>query len=56
MTSEPVDPGEGTPLRIVETGGDAACWAAQLCPDCGALTEDPSAPCWRCGRQLDTEG
>jgi len=56
MTSEPVDPGEGTPLRIVETGGDAACWAAQLCPDCGALTEDPSAPCWRCGRQLDAEG
>jgi hypothetical protein len=29
--------------------GDAACWLSEVCPDCGALDEDPTGPCWRCG-------
>lgn len=29
-------------------GGDAACWLASVCADCGALREGPGA-CWRCG-------
>lgn len=31
--------------------GDAACWLAQVCAECGAITE-AAAPttCWRCGR------
>jgi len=32
-----------------EYGGDSACWLAKVCPECGALLEDSSAPCWRCG-------
>lgn len=32
-----------------ETGGDAACWLAQVCPECGAFLDDRAAPCWRCG-------
>jgi uncharacterized OB-fold protein len=30
-------------------GGDAACWLSEVCPDCGALNETPTGPCWRCG-------
>lgn len=30
-------------------GGDAACWLAQVCPDCGALNENLADTCWRCG-------
>jgi flavin reductase (DIM6/NTAB) family NADH-FMN oxidoreductase RutF len=29
-------------------GGDAACWLASVCPECGALRDSPGA-CWRCG-------
>lgn len=37
-----------------DTGGDAACWLGELCPECGAVPEgegaqDPTVPCWRCG-------
>lgn len=28
-------------------GGDPACWLAQVCADCGTLTENPRVPC-RC--------
>ncbi|MGB3375290.1 MAG: hypothetical protein WBA87_09140 [Microbacterium sp.] len=30
-------------------GGDSACWLANVCPECGALLDDLTAPCWRCG-------
>lgn len=30
-------------------GGDAACWLAEVCPDCGALNESLAVTCWRCG-------
>ena len=30
-----------------EHGGEAVCWLAQVCDDCGALTEAPDAVCWR---------
>lgn len=29
-------------------GGDAACWLASVCTQCGAMRETPGA-CWRCG-------
>jgi len=29
-------------------GGDAACWLASVCPECGAMREAPGA-CRRCG-------
>jgi hypothetical protein len=33
-----------------DLGGDEACWLDRVCPDCGAFrTEDPPAPCARCG-------
>ena len=31
-----------------QEGGDAACWLARVCVECGALREGPGA-CWRCG-------
>ncbi|MEX3611407.1 hypothetical protein VVR12_10195 [Rothia sp. LK2588] len=31
-----------------EQGGDLACWMHLTCPDCGAIKDDPAAPCWRC--------
>jgi hypothetical protein len=34
-------------------GGDAACWLSEVCADCGALNESPTAPCWRCGTPRD---
>ncbi|MEO8907702.1 MAG: hypothetical protein ABI310_06445 [Microbacteriaceae bacterium] len=33
----------------VELGGDPACWLSLLCPECGAVLESHSEPCWRCG-------
>lgn len=34
-------------------GGDAACWLAQVCAECGALVEAPlPAVCWRCGAEV----
>jgi len=40
---------EAPALReVVEPAGDAACWAARLCAECGAMREGPAA-CWRCG-------
>ena len=38
-------------------GGDAVCWLALVCPECGAMpTEEPAdgSPdrCWRCGAPL----
>ncbi|MGC3953782.1 MAG: hypothetical protein QM804_05950 [Propionicimonas sp.] len=40
-----------TRLEPVGTGGDPACWLANVCPECGAFNEDgPDSPCWNCGR------
>jgi hypothetical protein len=31
-------------------GGDAACWAALVCPECGGLADGlPTTACRRCG-------
>lgn len=57
----PVGPGiTGIPT---DSGGDAACWLGELCPECGAVPEgegalDPTVPCWRCGtvRASPTDG
>lgn len=44
------DPADRPHTRVpVPDGGDAACWLSEVCPDCGALNEDPTGPCWRCG-------
>ncbi|SEH66971.1 MULTISPECIES: hypothetical protein [unclassified Leifsonia] len=32
----------------LQEGGDAACWLAQVCVECGALREGPGV-CRRCG-------
>jgi hypothetical protein len=40
------------PVRPVEVpeGGDPACWATLVCPECGGLTDGlPTAACRRCG-------
>jgi rubrerythrin len=35
-------------------GGDAACWADRVCPECGQLAETaPPTRCPRCGHELD---
>ena len=34
----------------VEEGGDPACWASLLCPNCGAVPDSQTATvCQRCG-------
>jgi hypothetical protein len=34
----------------VEEGGDPACWASLLCPNCGAVPDSQTAKvCHRCG-------
>lgn len=42
---------EDDPVRI--EGGEPVCWLQRVCPDCGALTEQPDTTCWRCGRPLE---
>jgi len=32
------------PIEPAETGGDAACWANQVCPDCGAIETEGHRP------------
>ena len=35
------------------TGGDPACWAHLLCPECGTVLEDAAEErCPRCGAEL----
>ncbi len=43
--------GEGSARTMDDDdlGGDSACWLAKVCPECGALLDDISQPCWRCG-------
>jgi hypothetical protein len=34
----------------IDQGGDPACWASLLCPNCGAVPDSASAKiCHRCG-------
>ncbi|WP_268921434.1 hypothetical protein [Paramicrobacterium fandaimingii] len=33
----------------VTPSGDPACWLSQVCDECGALIDDDSDTCWRCG-------
>lgn len=37
-------------VRQEDEGGDAACWLASVCPECGAFREAPGA-CARCGAE-----
>lgn len=40
----------------VTEGGDPVCWLNQVCEECGAFREDPSAPvCARCGTPFPGE-
>lgn len=31
-----------------EATGDAVCWIAHVCAECGAMNEN-AGPCWNCG-------
>jgi hypothetical protein len=35
----------------IDEGGDPACWASLLCPNCGAVPDSATATvCHRCGQ------
>ncbi|WP_376784034.1 zinc-ribbon domain-containing protein [Leifsonia aquatica] len=36
----------------VSSLGDPSCWLHVICDECGAVVEDTSAPCPRCGARL----
>lgn len=41
-------------LTIVDEGGDAACWANKVCPECGRLNEAAHPlTCEACGATFD---
>jgi hypothetical protein len=48
MPDEPLEQSEG------EIAGDAVCWIAHLCDECGAMNEAPG-PCWNCGAVREKE-
>ncbi len=36
---------------VIDQGGDPACWASLLCPNCGAVPDSANATiCQRCGQ------
>jgi hypothetical protein len=35
--------GGDAPLEIIGEGGEAACWAHLVCPDCGAMVSEGHA-------------
>jgi hypothetical protein len=45
---------------MTEAGGDPACWAGLVCPDCGRLDErapaDRDGRCPHCGAEPDGGG
>lgn len=36
-------------------GGDPACWAGLVCPECGAVRDAPDGPCPRCSTAPEPE-
>ncbi len=50
-----------TPDRLSEVpgedaGGDPVCWVHLLCPECGAVPDDPGQDrCERCGAELPVD-
>jgi tRNA(Ile2) C34 agmatinyltransferase TiaS len=44
---------------MTEAGGDPACWAGRVCPECGRLDErapaDRDGRCPHCGAELTAE-
>jgi len=50
-TAHPTDAAGG--FGADDEGGDPACWAARVCPDCGQLaTGQAPQTCDRCGAEL----
>ena len=40
----------------IDAGGDPACWAHLLCPECGTIPDDRAAEvCPNCGAELPAE-
>jgi len=40
----------------VDEGGDPACWASLLCPNCGAVPDSRTATvCQRCGQPFPAD-
>jgi hypothetical protein len=49
----PDAPAPGTDEPDEPDGGDPACWAGLVCPECGGLSDGPpTARCRRCGSPL----
>ncbi|HEU5007683.1 MAG TPA: hypothetical protein VFT67_11960 [Jatrophihabitantaceae bacterium] len=51
------EPGAAEPQRVeaavTEEGGDAACWAHRVCPECGRLNEaERPEICEACGAEF----
>ncbi|HEX5405168.1 MAG TPA: hypothetical protein VFX16_23045 [Pseudonocardiaceae bacterium] len=47
---------DGEQHRTSDEGGDPACWLGQVCPECGAFTDQAApATCPRCGAALPTD-
>ncbi|MEN3272502.1 MAG: uncharacterized protein V7636_1263 [Actinomycetota bacterium] len=39
-------------LAVEDANGDPACWLHELCPECGAVPDEPAMRCWRCGCEV----
>jgi rubrerythrin len=37
-------------------GGEPVCHLDRVCPDCGAIRDDPAEPCPRCGWEEEHAG
>ncbi|HEX7105551.1 MAG TPA: hypothetical protein VF218_06275 [Acidothermaceae bacterium] len=51
MDDDIATPAAPAPPPPVDEGGDPACWASLLCPNCGAVPDSRTAAiCPRCGQ------
>jgi len=52
--TEPVEPAAPPAPLAPDEGGDAACWANRVCPECGRLNEaERPVVCENCGARFE---